>query len=663
MTDGILSPTSKDLEILRSAGSRDLGRFGATAFYGALVLYLVFLLGVFLFGLKSEAHIHVSANVAHTWALQHQWSDELAHDWERYREWFVNHGTRSELFVFDVMSSTIIGSVLDSNASHFPKSSMGFGAKLFIYLHVFSVRLAFILIAAFRLLAAVAMIGFVFGIRSFRVDRTSWLLGQMSNGRLFYSGARASLDSVNDDGSPDILVRGLACPKMSDYSRVENTELGRILNHYALANATNKKLAGIIHHYSEIPAYIGDETEQSDDVGSGSILENTCILLEDTMKAHQSLRGNSEPINMSELSLDLLRVLTDDIADVVKEVPNVELATLVLALEASKVFAHSFEAGEWIQQSSFPHLSARAILHSLQSFPKDYDNRARSRIRQGLIYAQRKSAFSEVRMPIDMSDDCWGFRQWAEVLMAAPSRRQRASDEVELIGILRLGHSEWCRTLSKVVERLRAARALRSGTELVFVPVETLVELLSSCISNQDKIRLHQVLERTSQSSSSVATGSDDEDLTVRDGKFRFQNFQVNLGQVDEVSKLYGIERADLIDWLSLRYVLANYGWLASRVGEYSVPSTSLIFGVFWPVPESDGGNEHGRLGKSAVVALRGSSFQGLLGERWGAAFEYIERVSMADSLETYKRLLRGESPEVGEDIGDGESSQNERVN
>ena len=661
MPDGIVTPTNKDLEILRSARSRDLGRLGATVFYGALILYGLFLFGVFLFGVRAKAHMGLASNFAHTLALQHQWSDELAGDWEDYRRWFKNHGTQSELFVFDVMASTIVDSILDSNASRFPKSSMGTGAKLFVYLHIFSIRFVFIVLAGFRLLAAVGLMSFVLGIRSFRVDRSSWLLGQMTNGRLFYSGARASLDSVNDDGSPDMLVRGLACPKASDYSTVERTELGRILHQHGVANPTNKSLAGIIHYYGDIPAYIGGPSDTGHTHDDSSILKNTATLVESAMKAHQGLAENLEQANLPDLALDLLRVLTDDILEVLKDIPAPELATLVLALEASKVFSHSFEAGEWIQQGAFPQLSARAILHSLDSFPKDYDNCSRLRIRQGLIYAQRQSAFSDVRMPIAMRDDSWAFRQWAEVLMATPWSRQYVADEVELIGILRLGHSEWCRNSAKAPDVLRSWGALRTGTDLVFVPVEALVEMLTSCISSKERTRLRRVLERVSQSSKPISSSSEAEDSPSVSRKLRFESFHTNLGQAEAVAKLHNVKREGLIEWFSLRYVLANYGWLASRVGEYSVPTTSLIFGVFWPVPQSSGGNEHGRLGKSALVALRGSSFQELLGERWKTNFDYIERVSMADSPEAYKRLLLGEAPEDVEEIVELEDFDNGR--
>lgn len=662
MPDGIITPTNKDLEILRSARSKDLGRLGATVFYGVLGLYVVFLFGVFLFGVRDNSHRALSSNFAHTLALQHRWSDDLASDWEAYREWFKSHGTQSELFVFDVMSSTIVDSILNSNASRFPKSSMGSAAKLFIYLHIFSIRIVFIILAGFRLLIAVGVMSFVFGIRSFCVDRSSWLLGQMTNGRLFYSGARASLDSVNDDGSPDMLVRGLACPKISEYSMVERTDLGKVLHRYGVANPTNKSLAGIIHHYGDIPAYVGDAGTRAHTVGTNSLLKNTASLIESAMTAHESIVDSLERPNLSELSIDLARVLTDDILEVLKNVPAPELATLVLALEAAKVFSHSFEAGEWIQQSAFPHLSARAILHSLDSFPKDYDHYSRSRIRQGLIYAQRQSAFSEVRMPIAMRDDSWALRQWAEVLMATPWSRQDVANEVELLGILRLGHNEWCRDSANVLNALRSSGALRSGTDLVFVPVKALVEILTSCISSRDKTRLHEVLERVSLSSKVIATGSDEEDSSSGVSTVRFENFQNNLKQADDVARLHDVERKDLIEWFSLRYILANYGWLASRVGEYSVPTTSLIFGVFWPVPEVRGGNEHERLGKNAMVALRGSSFHELLGERWKSSFEYIERVSMADSSEMYKRLLLGRSPDVFEDMTEAESFDNGRI-
>ena len=230
-----------------------------------------------------------------------------------------------------------------------------------------------------------------------------------------------------------------------------------------------------------------------------------------------------------------------------------------------------------------------------------------------------------------------------------------------MIGILRLGHSEWCRNSAKAPDVLRSWGALRTGTDLVFVPVEALVEMLTSCISSKERTRLRQVLQRVSQSSKPISSSSEEEDSPSVSRKLRFESFHTNLGQAEAVAKLHNVKREGLIEWFPLRYVLANYGWLASRVGEYSVPTTSLIFGVFWPVPQSSGGNEHGRLGKSALVALRGSSFQELLGERWKTNFDYIERASMADSPEAYKRLLLGEAPEDVEDVGELEDFDNGR--
>lgn len=97
-------------------------------------------------------------------------------------------------------------------------------------------------------------------------------------------------------------------------------------------------------------------------------------------------------------------------------------------------------------------------------------------------------------------------------------------------------------------------------------------------------------------------------------------------------------------EWLSLRLILSSYGWLASRIGEYSVPLASVLSAVFHPVSKDEGGNECGRLGVGGVVALRGSQFDEFLGDRWKDRIRIVERVVMAESSELYERLLKGES-------------------
>jgi hypothetical protein len=67
------------------------------------------------------------------------------------------------------------------------------------------------------------------------------------------------------------------------------------------------------------------------------------------------------------------------------------------------------------------------------------------------------------------------------------------------------------------------------------------------------------------------------------------------------------MRREDLSDWLALKVVLSSYGWLASRVGDYSVPETSTIFAVFKPENQLEGVNSLGLLGKSGMVPVRGS--------------------------------------------------------
>ncbi len=55
------------------------------------------------------------------------------------------------------------------------------------------------------------------------------LLGQMGNGRLFYSGARAGLFKMADNGAPDVQVRGLACPPEASQEAVLSSSLFKVL--------------------------------------------------------------------------------------------------------------------------------------------------------------------------------------------------------------------------------------------------------------------------------------------------------------------------------------------------------------------------------------------------------------------------------------------------
>ena len=91
-----------------------------------------------------------------------------------------------------------------------------------------------------------------------------------------------------------------------------------------------------------------------------------------------------------------------------------------------------------------------------------------------------------------------------------------------------------------------------------------------------------------------------------------------------------------------MRVVLSSYGWLARRVGDYSVPDTSLIFSVFSGAQPATDRNAIGLIGKSAMIPLRGSRFKEGWGTAWGATFNPVNSVVMAETRSDFESLLQG---------------------
>ena len=122
------------------------------------------------------------------------------------------------------------------------------------------------------------------------------------------------------------------------------------------------------------------------------------------------------------------------------------------------------------------------------------------------------------------------------------------------------------------------------------------------------------------------------------------------LQNLDSLAAGQRIHSTDLHDWLVLRYVLSSFGWLASRVGDYTVPDTGVVFAVFQANHPLTGANSFGRLGASGMVPLRGTKVREQLGASWHGYFTEADRVVIAETDKEYERLLQGIEDRLGTD-------------
>lgn len=609
-------------------------------------------------------------------ALQQPWGYSLVDAWDEYRDWIERHGIRFEQSAFDDLSVMVIESLLDSNSAHLPREEISLFGRIYLGMHSGVLRLLFLSVASLRLCLAISAITFYLGFIAYRPYRGDDALGQMGNGRVFYSGVRAGLENLSSNGAPDAQIRGFACPQMGTSAEARASALWKILTEYKATNQTNESLVRVLVKNASVAPYVAAADEEkllSNIFEGGELLSNTQRILSVALSLHKLYSaGNHSDIEQVETSsadspllnsvtyadkiyISLHTVLSPEMRKMIGSLSSAEVATSVLALECGKVLAHAFEGGRWTRKSNFPHLSARAVLHSVSDYPRDYTFEQRNYIRRGLIYAARKSAFAPVRMPVDMCDKSWVLRQWMEILLACPHELAAVTQEVELVGIVREAHLRWCDEFfggRVFLAPEAAAGGYATPTNLLFLPASQVVRILRGVVSKDTIRRMHSLLEHVAaqQRLQRIHSPEDDTGPTQQLSFDRLPD-PPSQEEIKTLAALHGLRPDEVSDWCALRVILSSYGWLASRVGDYSVPNTSIIFAVFKCQRALEGCNALGFLGKPGMVPFRGSKLDERWGRNWSSRFSNVQKATMSETPEDYEKLLQGI-----EDIEDLES-------
>lgn len=668
MTESLPTPSGRDFDFLRASKR--------TGYLRLVVYWSLALLALVIAGFTASYAVRVytsqsspsPAEIRQELAgLQQPWAESLLHSWESYRGWLTRHGVKTELDLYDGLSIMVIESALQSNAASTPVEELGRLGRTYLGIHAGMVQLLFLFVASLRIWIVTLLFAFYAGFRSCRPYLEEDALGQMANGRLFYSGVRAGLDKLSSNGAPDVQIRGFACPQMATSQEAQASPLWRTLTTYGAANPTNEALVRAIVRNGAVASYVPlveDEALCSQYFAGGPLAQNATYLLRAALALHrayvegdyngESVFGNEEPAATpldskgyaQEVQRAFHSVLSPAMRKELGAIPAAEVATAVLALESGKILAHSFEGGRWNRKSNFPHLSARAVLHSMVEYPKDYSFESRNRIRRALIYGARKSAFAPVRMPTDMTDDCWVLRQWMEVLLSCPHDLSGVAYEVELVGIVRESHIAWCSEFfasERVVSPNSSGNLFSTPTDLLFVPVPLIIEIMRRVVTRSTIERLHLLLDRVAARQRLDGLHSDESDAgPTQQLSFDRIPQPPSRTELEALATLHQLSVSDLNDWVGLRVILSSYGWLASRVGDYSVPSTSVILTVFKADRPLVNMNELGLVGRLGMVPLRGSKLVNRWGRGWSSRFTYVKKATMAENQEDFEKLLKG---------------------
>lgn len=692
----------KELAVLRRKRRRRLALW--ILLTGFLILFLLVVPGALLDYEGNQGALEKARE--ELLFLGSDWGRVISSQQYYYRQWLLSHGTKGEVACFNVISLWVLRSATGTLSGRFYLDRWQLLSNVYLSLHTGVLRVVFILLVSWRVWLVVIVIAAIYGFYSYEVYNRSDLLGQLGNKRFFFSGIQAGLDNINQDGAPELQVTGLACPKSVPLLTASTHSLGKLLHQYQAANQTTMSLAAILIRYREWPPYLAeagaeDLLEQS--FVATDLSEHSALLLEKALLLQasyqeqfnlQPLRHRSSKVvlegaalskeqrqseavllesELRDLGKNMLplvvkdddqrynsasyaaalqqafdQVLTPELKREIAALSSAELATVVLAYQAGKSLAYGRVSSKWVKKSNFPHLSARAVLHSLPSYSNDFDFNTRTILRRALIYGSRKSAFATVRFPLDFSKDSQALRQWVELLMACPHELRSVADDLELFAQICAIHQEWTARFLDGVAALRQdllQDVYVSPHNLLFISVKQVLALARQFVSPGQWSRL-EALGRLADKRNRITEMAQQAELgEVADSDANVQSSLLapfSKQELTRLAKLHQLSESDVRDWGILRLALNSFAWLGRRVGDYTVPASSLIFTVFSPERPLSDQNSLGLLGRKGMVALRTRRLEERFGRSWRNAFIPVNWAKMAESLEDFQKLLSG---------------------
>ncbi|HMO17886.1 MAG TPA: hypothetical protein PKA63_06670 [Oligoflexia bacterium] len=559
----------------------------------------------------------------------------------------------------------------------------------------FILRLAFVL--AFWPLWILGILAGVFLIRmQNNKAKSKTLLGVCDRGNgPFYSGIYGPYRPNNSFSGTDLSCPGLACPPMASREETEKMALVGLLERYGAKNDTNIELLQVVYAHANFPHYVGAESSiqaeevlgPTDDdqrvsqtglVGTekGILLAGVMEALPSVLEAHavarryvSSLKNQNldtralnenfpghvkamekliEPLG--EVSKILLSSLTPDRLWALADIPPSIVASAYLAIEAGKSLVYKPHVSGYSRISLYPHLQARAVIHSLVPYHQEYDGDSRLLIRQAIISSRRHGDFGRAFLPIRMPAKSRALRDWLEILYAENEKKQEVASLVELDAHIEEVHINF---RSRLTQKIRGGAKDKSQSEknhqlskglayksVVMLPLEGLVKLAISGFHKQRLRKIAVLLDVTRKNQTQITT-------SARLPGFKRQAMEADTSAEDKdliVKKIKELPGGgEIYDvWRIVRRMLTKYNWLSTRVGDDSVPLVGVVHGILRKV-DKDHRTKH--LFMDALVPLRQRRFTEILGKHWENTYyryaPYQDDIDVFTSTEEYDNQLR----------------------
>lgn len=532
--------------------------------------------------------------------------------YEKFYDFLSSFGTGGELTFFQIVT------LLDFKLflllyDTFPKL-----LPVFVVLSDSILQLVFVMLSSWKVWALVVIYSVVKSMRNVKPYSERDILGVTGNGRLFFSGVRAGIKKCDKNGNPTLHVTGLTCLSSVQETVYKKSAFYELLEKYGASSLTNQYLASIILYYFNYPTFI------KEGVGEGNLFEDTYEFLSSALEIQaQMINGNFDLQIPKEdkRKESMFLCLTKNMKTSLKNISPRNLATLIMALETGRILAYDHISNDrWTRQSNYPHLCARAILHSSPYYGDEYDFDEREVIRKALAFADRKSDFLEIRMPLKMNVQSYTLRQWAELILHYDNI-DLILDELLFFAKSTEIHKIWTRLFVQYIENgdmLEGNFYVTEGGQL-FVKLETIMMLLTDSFK-KDLYSISSLIKKVYDKREADNLVSQVEQKKLSDDNNSFLK-EFSQSTKKELSKFLSSDE-DIVIWQNLRSCLNAFSWLGKRVSDRYVPYSAVIDCKFL-TQEDEIKDVQG------VVLFRTSKLVDFLGERWSEPIEKVKKVKI----------------------------------
>ncbi|MGI6681222.1 MAG: hypothetical protein ACOX3T_07070 [Bdellovibrionota bacterium] len=554
----------------------------------------------------------------------------IVDSFEKYYIWLSKFGTKGELSFFSLISLFIFNLFL-SICKIFPSSPLLISS--FVIISNSILQIIFVMLACWKVWAVCVIYAAVRATLNVKPYKAKDFLGVSGNGRLFYSGARADIKKCDKNGNPTLHVPGLTCLEKVSDTFYNKSVFCVLLERYNASNLTNKYLASIILHYYNYPTSIDDGE------GKGNLFEDTYEFLKSAFEIQASLNQDNLSENKSnngnknigvpkdnKRKVNMINSLTENMKDALKNISPKSIGTAIMALEAGRILAYDHIAkNRWASHSNYPHLCARAVLHSCPDYGDEYSFDEREMIRKAIVFAERKSDFLEIRMPLKMNIQSYTLRQWLELILHF-DEIDDAIDELLFFAKSTEIHKAWTKIFVEHIENSDALKDNFYTTESgqLFVKIEIIVSLLNDAMKN-DLIEMTELIKRVYNKRETDNLLSLVEQKTLSDDNNLFLK-EFSEETKEEMLKFLPNE-SDVKVWQNLRSCLNSFSWLGKMVSDRYVPYNAVIDCKFLT-------NEDEIKDVAGVVLFRTSKLVDFLGIRWADEIEKVKRVVITKATE-----------------------------